>query len=137
MSDGHQFLRITVSNHSLLGKNLPITNPTIRTERLKPEDPSNKTIFTRLVMKDYYKQKVFKDKATLTLREKEFQKSTSGITSKGFLNTFTPKMDALDIKTRRIKKWWQPILEKSMYEDRIFLQKHRLSEILLNSGNVS
>ena len=93
-----------ISNHSLLGKNLPITNPTIRTERLKPEDPRSRKIFTRRVMKDYCKQNVFKDKATLARKEKEFQKGTSGITSKAFLNTFTPKMVALHITTRKIKK---------------------------------
>ena len=39
MSDGHRFLWIMVGNHSLLGKHLPITNPQLSIERLKPEDP--------------------------------------------------------------------------------------------------
>ena len=71
-SDGHQLLWIIVSHHSLLGKHLPITNPTIRMERLKPEDPRSRKIFQRRVMKEYCKQNVFKMKVTLARREKEF-----------------------------------------------------------------
>ena len=52
LSDGYRFLWIMVSNHSLLGKHVPITNPTIRTERLKPDDPRSRKIFTRWVRKE-------------------------------------------------------------------------------------
>ena len=71
-----------VSNYSLLGKHLPITNPIIRTERLKPKDPKSRKIFTLRVMKDYYKQNAFNDKATLAHKERESQKKTVGITNK-------------------------------------------------------
>ena len=80
-----------VSNRSLLGKLLPITNPTIRTERLKPEDPRSRKIFTRSVTKEYGKQQVFKEKATLTRKALDFQKGTAGITNKELLSTFTHK----------------------------------------------
>ena len=104
LSDGHRFLWIMVSNHSLLGKHLPITNPKLRIELLKLEDPRSRKVFTRRMTKAYCKQNVFKDKANLTRKGNKFQKGTSCISSKGFLNTFTPKMDALHIKTRKIKK---------------------------------
>ena len=111
-SDGHQLLWIMVSNQSLLGKHLPITNPTVRTEFLKPEDPRSRKIFTRQVMKEYYKQKNFKMKATLACRESEFKKGTACITYKEFLNIFHPKMEALHITTRKIKKTVATDLQK-------------------------
>ena len=91
-----------VIHHSLLGKHLPITNPTIRTERLKPEDPRSRK-FPRRVMKEYYKQNVFKGKAILTRKEREFKKGTASITNKKFLATFTPKINAFRINERKIK----------------------------------
>ena len=92
-----------VSHQSLLGKHLPVTNPTIRAERLKPEDPRSRKIFQRRVMKGYCNQNVFKEKAALARREREFKKGTTGTTYSEFLATFTPKIDALHIKTRKIK----------------------------------
>ena len=72
LSDGHRFLWIMVSNHSFLGKHLPITNPTIRTERLESEDPRSRKIFTRRVTKEYVKQQVFKEKAILVEKARWF-----------------------------------------------------------------
>ena len=91
-----------VSNHSLLGKHLPFTNPTIRTECLKLEDPRSRKIFQRRVMKEYCKH-VFKGKDTLAHREKEFNNGIAGITYKKFLNVFTSKIDVFCITTRKIK----------------------------------
>ena len=88
-------------------------------------------------MKAYCEQNIFKEKATLARKEKEFQKGTLGITSDVFLNTFIPKMDALHIKTRKIKKGRQPIFGKYMQVDRNFLQKLRFTGIPLNSGDAS
>ena len=44
-SDEHRLLLNMVSHQSLLGKHLPVTNPTKRTERLKPEDLRSRNIF--------------------------------------------------------------------------------------------
>ena len=104
LSDGHRFLWIIVSNHSLSGKHSPITNPTICIERLKPKDQRNRKIFIRRMRKEYCKQNVFKTKATLAGKARWFWKGTAGITSGDFLNTITPKMDALHITTRKIRK---------------------------------
>ena len=71
-----------ISNHSLLGKNLLITNPIMSTECLKPKDSRSRKIFTRRVMKDYCKQNVSKDKATLVRKTRGFWKETAGITDK-------------------------------------------------------
>ena len=92
-----------VSNHSLLGKHLPITNPTIRTERLKPEDPRSRKICTRRVMKECGKQHVFRKKDTLAKKTLWFWKGTADITNKEFLTTFTPKIDVFHITTKKIK----------------------------------
>ena len=54
-------------------------------------------------MKEYYNQNVFKEKAALARREREFKKGTTGTTYLEFLATFTPKIDAFHIKTRKIK----------------------------------
>ena len=86
-------------------------------------------------MKAYCEQNIFKEKATLARIEKEFQKGTLGITTNVFLNTFIPKMDALHIKTRKIKKGRQQIFRKYMQEDRTFLQKLRHTGIPSNFGN--
>ena len=114
LSNGHQFLWIMVSNHSLLGKHLAITNPKLSIERLKPEDLRSRKIFTRRVRKEYYTQNVFKTKTTLAEKVWWFRKGTAGITSKAFLSSFKPKMGALHITTRKIKKGRQPIFGKSM-----------------------
>ena len=90
-SDGHRLLWIMVSHQSLLGKHLPVTNPTIRAERLKPEDPRSRKIFQRRVMKEYCNQNVFKEKVALARREREFKKETTGTTCLEFMATFTPK----------------------------------------------
>ena len=100
----HRFLWIIISDHSLLGKYLPITNPTIRTERLNSEDKQTRKISTRRIRKEYCKQNIFKTKTTLVEKARWFWKGTTGISYKDFLNTFTPKMDALHITTRKIKK---------------------------------
>ena len=91
-----------VSNHSLLGQHLPITNPTIHTKRLKPEDTRNRKISTRRVNKEYCKQNVFKDKASLAKKAQWFWKGTAGITNKTFLSTFTQKIDTFHNITRKI-----------------------------------
>ena len=54
-------------------------------------------------MKEYCNQNVFKEKAALARREREFKNGTTGTTYSEFLATFTPKIDALHIKTRKIK----------------------------------
>ena len=54
-------------------------------------------------MKEYYKQNVFKEKATLARREREFKKGTTDITYLEFMAIFTSKIDAFHIKTRKIK----------------------------------
>ena len=55
-------------------------------------------------MKEYGKRQVFKEKATLTRKEQDFQKSTASITNQAFLSTFTQTFDAFHITTRKTKK---------------------------------
>ena len=112
LSDEYRLLWIMVSNHSLLGKHLFITNPTIRTERLKSEDSGSRKIFTRRVKKEYCKQNIFKKKATLAEKAQWFWKGTSGITNEKFSSAFTPKIDALHITTRKFKQMVAADLQK-------------------------
>ena len=125
-----------VSNHSLLGKHLPITNPTIGIEHLKPKDPWSRKIFTRRVRKEYCKQNVLKEKATLAEKSKWFWKGAASITNKNFVSTFKPKLALFISQLEESNKWCQPIFRISMQEDKITLQKHKQLGILSNSGKV-
>ena len=74
-------------------------------------------------MKEYYKQNSFKDNATLARKESEFLKETADITNKQFLSTFTSKMEALHIKTRKIKKMVAADLQKIYVGGQYFFSK--------------
>ena len=74
-------------------------------------------------MKEYCKQNVLKEKDTLARRERKFRKGTTGITNMEFLTTFTPKIDAFHIKTRKIKTKAAADLRKIYAEGQDFLPK--------------
>ena len=74
-------------------------------------------------MKEYCNQNVFKEKAALARRKREFKKGTTFITYLKFMATFTPKIDAFHIQTRKIKTTSAKDLRRMYAGGQDFLQK--------------